>query len=107
MTMSGRNWALRIEWHPGAVEDLRRLGEPVQRRIKKVLAELQTLQDPKQKLVPYSGTMTGLWKLRIGDHRLICQLLETDSGYLLVISVAHRSVAYDQRHLKRVEDRKS
>jgi len=98
---------LKIEWHPEALNDLRQLGEPVQRRIKKVLAELLSLDDPKQRLVPYASNMKGLWKLRVGDHRLICPLLDTDHGLVLVISVAHRSIAYDQRHLKKMEDRRN
>lgn len=98
---------MKIEWHPEALNDLQQLGVPVQRRIKKVLAELLTLDDPKQRLVPYTSNMKGFWKLRVGDHRLICQLLETDQGLVLVIGVAHRSIAYDQRHLKRLENRKN
>jgi mRNA interferase RelE/StbE len=97
--------ALKIEWHSEAIDDLRRLGEPAQRRIKKTLTELASLDDPRQKLVPYSGNMKGFWKLRVGDYRLVCQIVETDNGFVLVISVAHRSVAYDQRHIKKIESR--
>ena len=103
--MSGRIWALKIEWHPEAVEELRKLATAEQRRIKKVLGSLGALDDPRQKLVPYSANMKGFWKLRVGDIRLVCQLVETDGGFVLVISVAHRSVAYDQRNLKRLKDR--
>ena len=105
MTTCGKNSALRIEWHPEAIDDLRKLGTPDQRRIRKVLDGLQRLEDPRQKLVPYSGNMKGFWKLRIGDVRLVCQIFETDGGLVLVISVAHRSVAYDQRSLRRLKDR--
>ena len=102
---SGKSWALRIEWHPEAFDELRKLGTPDQRRVKKVLDALKRLEDPRQKLVPYSGNMKGFWKLRVGDIRLVCQLFETDGGWVLVISVAHRSVAYDQRSLARLKDR--
>lgn len=105
MMTSGRNSALKIEWHRKALDDLRRLGEPAQRRIQKALTELSKLDDPRQKLLPYSGNMKGFWKLRAGDFRLVCQIVETDEGFVLVISVAHKSVAYDQRHLKKIEDR--
>jgi len=105
--MSGRNSVLRIEWHPVAFEELRRLGTSDQRRIKKVLDILQTLEDPRQKLVPYSGNMKGFWKLRVGDYQLVCELVEADGEMVLVISVAHRSVAYDQRSVRRLEDRRS
>lgn len=102
---SGRNWALKIDWHPEALNDLRKLGTSDQRRIKKALDTLKTLEDPRQKLVPYSGNMKGFWKLRAGDIRLVCQIFESDGGLVLVISVAHRSVAYDQRSLKRLQGR--
>ena len=104
--MSGRNWALRIEWHPEAVGELKKLGTAEQRRIKKVLDELLKLDDPRQKLVPYSANMKGFWKLRVGDFRLVCQLQETNGVWVLVIGVAHRSVVYDPRHLRRIEDRR-
>jgi len=96
---------LKIDWHPEAIEELRRLGTSDQHRIKKVLDSLKTIEDPRQKLVPYSGNMKGFWKLRVGDIRLVCQLFETDGGLVLVISVAHRSVAYNQRSLRRLQDR--
>lgn len=96
---------MRIEWHPEAVDDLRRLGMPVQRRIKKVLDGLKGLDDPRKKLVAYSGSMKDYWKLRIGDHRLICQMRDSEFGLVLVICIAHRSVAYEQRHRKTIEDR--
>jgi mRNA interferase RelE/StbE len=105
--MSGRNSALKIEWLSEAFEELRKLGTSDQRRIKKVLETLRTLDDPRQKLVPYSGNMSGFWKLRVGDYRLVCQLLESDGELVLVISVAHRSVAYDQRSLRRLEARRN
>lgn len=98
---------MRIDWHREAIEDLRQLGEPAQRRIKKAIAELSNLADPRQKLLPYTGNMKGFWKLRGGDYRLVCQIFETDGGFVLVISAAHRSVAYDQRHLNRITGRKS
>ena len=98
---------MRIEWHPEAFEELRRLATSDQRRIKKVLDTLRALDDPRQKLAPYSGNMKGFWKLRVGDYRLVCELIETDGEMVLVISVAHRSVAYDQRSLRRLEDRRN
>lgn len=96
---------LRIEWHPEAIEDLRKLGASDQRRIKKVVDSLADLEDPRPRLIPYSGNMKGFWKLRIGDLRLVCQVFERDGGLVLVISVAHRSVAYDRRNVRRFKSR--
>jgi mRNA interferase RelE/StbE len=91
---------LKIDWHPEAIAELRKLGASDQHCIKKVLDSLKTIDDPRQKQAPYSGNMKGFWKLRVGDIRLVCQLFETVGGLVLVISVA-----YDQRNLRRLQDR--
>ncbi|MEX0956543.1 MAG: type II toxin-antitoxin system RelE/ParE family toxin [Rhizobiaceae bacterium] len=88
---------MRIEWHPGAVEDLASLGRPEQERIRKALAELARLDDARVRLVPYSGALKGYWKLRVGDVRLVCQVDNRAGRYVLIIHVAHRSVAYGRR----------
>ncbi|WP_159946041.1 type II toxin-antitoxin system RelE/ParE family toxin [Rhizobium sp. 18065] len=88
---------MRIEWHPAAIEELRQLGTDHQRRIKKALDLLLPLEDPRQRLRPYSGDLKDFWKLRIGDIRLVCQILREDNGYILVVRVAHRSTVYSER----------
>jgi mRNA-degrading endonuclease RelE of RelBE toxin-antitoxin system len=97
MTTFGQGSALRIEWHPGAVEDLARFGRPDLQRIRKALSELETLDDARARLVPYSGALKGYWKLRIGDIRLVCQVENRNGQYVLIIHVAHRSVIYGRR----------
>ncbi len=77
-------------------------------RIRKALAELEKLDDPRQRLVAYSDTLKGFWKLRVGDYRLICELRpRVDNEIVLVIHVAHRSTAYDKRSLRHVLQRSS
>jgi mRNA interferase RelE/StbE len=99
---------LRIEWHPDAVADLARLATADQRRIRAALADLRTVPDARQRLVPYSGNLKGHWKLRVGDHRLVCRVEDRNGQLVLVIYVAHRSRAYDGRSartiLRRSED---
>lgn len=73
-----------------------------QRRIKRVLDELSTLADPRQKLVPCSGNLKDFWKLRVGDYRLVCQIKVEAGEYILIIRVAHRSAAYDPRSLSKI-----
>jgi mRNA interferase RelE/StbE len=97
---------LKIEWHVDAVEDLKAIATADQRRIRKALAELETLVDPRQRLVPYSGNLKGFWKLRVGDFRLVSQIREENGSYILVIRVAHRSIAYDQRSVEKILGRR-
>ncbi|MBW6423472.1 type II toxin-antitoxin system RelE/ParE family toxin [Rhizobium sp. XQZ8] len=96
---------MRIEWHVDAVKDLKSISTSDKRRIKKVLDELSTLGDPRQKLVAYSGNLKDFWKLRVGDYRLVCQIKLEAGEYILIIRVAHRSVAYDPRSVSRIDKR--
>ena len=98
--------ALRIEWHPKAIDDLLNFGVTDQRRIRTTLQELEALTDPRQKLAPYSGSLKGFWKLRAGDCRLICQIASENGGSVLVVYIAHRSRAYDKRSVSIIKARR-
>jgi len=96
---------LRIEWHVDAIKDLKSISTGDQRCIKKVIDELVTLDDPRQRLVPYSGNLKGFWKLRVGSFRLICQIREQDGVFVLIVRVAHRSTIYDLRGVEEIKKR--
>ena len=98
---------MRIEWHEGAVEDLRGLDATVRRRLREVLQEeLPKHPDPRRKLEPYKGPLKGYWKLRVGDWRLVCALEgPADDTTLFIILVAHRSSSYERQGMRRVRTR--
>ena len=96
---------MRIEWHPQAVEDLRALGAADLQRIRTALVRLSDIDEARQRLVPYTGTLKGFWKLRVGDYRLVCRVETRDEQIVLIIYVAHRSRAYGKRGEKAVRRR--
>lgn len=88
---------MRIEWHPQAVEDLSGLAAADLRRIREAVGRLADTEDARQRLLPYTGTLKGFWKLRVGDYRLVCRIETRDEQVVLVIYVAHRSRVYGKR----------
>ncbi|MCR9122099.1 MAG: type II toxin-antitoxin system RelE/ParE family toxin [Phyllobacteriaceae bacterium] len=96
---------MRIEFHPEAREDFLAIGAADQRRIRKALIELAALDEPRQRLVPYSGNLKGFWKLRVGDYRLVCELGERNGRFVLIIYLAHRSRAYSKRGQRAIRSR--
>ena len=86
--------AWRIEVTPAAAKELRKLDRQIARRI---IASLQDLVascgDPRQRGKGLSSNWADLWRYRVGDHRVICQL-EDDRLLVLVVRIAHRSEAY-------------
>ena len=87
--------AWRIEFDPAAVDELASLDRPVQKRIIKVLRErIVPLDDPRSIGEALRGNTLGkLWKFRVGDYRLICDIRD-DVILILVLRVGHRREIY-------------
>jgi mRNA interferase RelE/StbE len=86
--------AWKIEFDPAALKELKNLDKPIEQRILKFLHErVAKLDDPRQIGASLKGTLSGLWKYRIGDYRLICSL-ENDRLVVLVLRIGHRREVY-------------
>ena len=87
--------AWRIEFAPAADKDLGKLDRAVAQRIIGFLRErIAPLEDPRSLGQALKGSRLGdLWKYRVGDHRIICDI---DDGVLvvLVLKVGHRGDVY-------------
>ncbi|MCP3869351.1 MAG: type II toxin-antitoxin system RelE/ParE family toxin [Gammaproteobacteria bacterium] len=85
----------RVEWDDRAVKELRRIDRQVQRNILTYLRErIATTQDPRRFGKALGGDKWGLWRYRVGDYRIVCQIKD-QSVVVLVLRVAHRSTVYE------------
>lgn len=73
---------------------LKKLDRQVVRRVLKALTALENLDDPARRCKALSGRYTGLWRLRVGENRVI---LDIRRGELIIIALdlGHRSSNYD------------
>jgi mRNA interferase RelE/StbE len=71
-----------------------RLDRPIARRILKALLELEELDDPTTRCKALSGPLTGLWRLRVGDYRVILDIRRAEL-IVLALDVGNRSTIYD------------
>lgn len=87
--------AWTVELDDRAVRDLRRIDPAAAREILRYLrTRIATDEDPKRFGKPLVGDKLGLWRYRVGDHRLICRL-DQDRLVVLVVTVGHRKNVYD------------
>ena len=85
----------RIEWDDAARKELRLLGHTEQQRIIRYLRErITTTEDPRRFGKALTGDKAGLWRYRIGDHRIVCRI-EEDRFIVLILAVGHRKKIYD------------
>jgi mRNA interferase RelE/StbE len=91
----GETRVWRIEFDSEAARDLRKLGAEPQRLILRYLRQrIATTEDPRRFGRPLTGDLKGLWRYRIGDHRIVASI-EEDRFVVLIVTVGHRRDVYD------------
>jgi mRNA interferase RelE/StbE len=85
---------LRVEFDDNARRALRKLNPSIQDQIKRYLRQrIATDEDPRRFGKALSGDLAGLWRYRVGDHRIICRI-EHDRLLVLVVALGHRKLVY-------------
>ena len=84
----------RIELTDEARKQLKKLGTAEAKRIFQYLRQrVEPLDDPRQLGKGLKGQFAELWRYRVGDYRLICELKD-DHLIVLVVRVGHRKAIY-------------
>ena len=83
-----------IEYTETAHKNFRALGGQTARRIKKYLDErIATEENPRRFGESLKSNLSGLWKYRIGDFRVIAEIQE-ERVVVLIVRIGHRSKIY-------------
>ena len=83
-----------VELSSGAERQLRKLDPGTAKRLGSYLRALVAeTSDPRERGKALTGPMTGLWRYRIGDYRLVCELIE-QRLVVMVVRLGHRSRIY-------------
>ena len=84
-----------IDFDDGAKKDLAKLDKPIARRITGFLRErVAPLDDPRSLGHALKGATLGeLWRYRIGDYRIICDIQDR-SVRILVVAIGNRREIY-------------
>jgi mRNA interferase RelE/StbE len=86
--------AWTIEIARTAERQIRKLDRLAQVSIIRFLRErVQPADDPRQWGKPLHGERRGLWRYRVGDYRMICDI-EDERVTVLVLEVGHRKNVY-------------
>jgi mRNA interferase RelE/StbE len=81
-------WAIEIT--RTAEKQIKKLDAPAQKSIVRFLRDrLKSVENPRQWGKPLRDDKKGLWRYRVGDYRLICDI-QDERITVLVLEVAHR-----------------
>lgn len=87
--------AWHVEIEEDAERELQRLGKAAAGRITKYLrGRLATTEDPRRFGHPLRGHLHGFWRYRVGDFRVVAQIVE-NRLLVLVVRVGQRKNVCD------------
>jgi mRNA interferase RelE/StbE len=88
-------WTVEIDAF--AQKQLRKLDRPVQRRLLDWLDErIEGCKNPRHFGEPLRGDLNGLWRYRVGDYRIICEIQE-QKLIVLALAIGHRREIYTRQ----------
>jgi mRNA interferase RelE/StbE len=83
-----------VEISDFAERQLRKIDPPVRKRILDYLDDrIEGCKNPRHFGEPLKGGRTGLWRYRVDDYRVICQIRD-DVLVVLALAVGHRREVY-------------
>ena len=86
--------AWTIKYSDTAKVQLRKLDKPIARRILDFMDErIADLEDPRNSGKALKGPLGGLWRYRIGDYRIICEIRDGELC-ILVLELGNRKAVY-------------
>ena len=84
----------QIEITRTAERQITKLGRPGQKAIQRFLRKrLLSAENPRQWGKPLHGEKRSLWRYRVGDYRLICDI-QDEKVVVLLLEVGHRKEVY-------------
>jgi len=87
--------AWKIEFDHRALKEFKKLDRSIQKTMLKYLKErIATADDPRLLGKALADNLKGLWRYRVGNYRIICQVIE-DEITILVLRVGHRRLIYE------------
>jgi mRNA interferase RelE/StbE len=86
----------RLQTSPQFDKAARRLDRAVLLRVKAYLDEVCQLDHPRQRGKVLTGDLSGYWRYRIGDWRVIAELRDEEL-VIIAIGIGHRSKIYGER----------
>ena len=87
-----RTWI--VEFDHAAIRELKKLSAGSRQIVLRYLRQrIETVEDPRRFGKALTGTMSGLWRYRVSDYRIVCRI-EDAKIVVLVLKVGHRSEIY-------------
>lgn len=90
-------WRLSLAWKvevsESAAKELKKIGSSNASRIIKYLRKLESTPNPREQGKSLKGALRELWRYRVGDYRILCEIKENEL-IILTLKIGHRKDIY-------------
>lgn len=83
----------RVETTEGFDREFKKLDRAVQQRVLAYLHDVEGLDDPRQRGKGLTANHAGVWRYRVGDYRILAQIVD-HTLTVLALRVGHRRDVY-------------
>jgi mRNA interferase RelE/StbE len=85
----------KLEFSKSAEKSVFRLDKTIQERIAKYLSKVIVSNNPRAFGKALTGNKKSLWRYRVGDYRVICQIYDNEL-IIIAIKIDHRKTVYEE-----------
>ncbi|MDR2457853.1 MAG: type II toxin-antitoxin system RelE/ParE family toxin [Clostridiales Family XIII bacterium] len=86
-------YSWKVEFDEKSRKIFNKFSETVKEQILKYLQKVEQSNDPKAFGKSLVGDRKGIWRCRVGDYRILCEIINEEL-LILVIDVGHRREIY-------------
>ena len=87
---------MKIVFSEKAEKQFLKLDQPIQKQIQRFVKKLEQTKNPRETGKMLVGNLSGFWRYRVGDYRLICRIQDKEL-VIIVVEVGHRRKVYESR----------
>ena len=84
---------MKVRYSEPSLKQLRKIGKPEAKRILEYMKEIEKLENPKNKGKALVENLNRLWRYRVDDWRVICDINEEEI-LIDVLRIGHRREIY-------------
>ena len=84
---------MKVKYSDPALKQLRKIGKSEAKKIVEYMKEVEKLENPRSRGKALVENLKGLWRYRVGDWRVLCDINE-ESIFIEVLRVGHRREVY-------------
>jgi mRNA interferase RelE/StbE len=84
---------MKIEYSAQSVKQLRKLNPTTRKTIIEYMDNVGTLENPRIYGKALKGNLSGYWRYRVSDYRVLCKI-EDEKLVITVVKLGHRRSVY-------------